>query len=524
MSRNLDLSRRALLATIGAGGVAALLPGCRSAVEQAGDAGAGTPTPGGVLKIAQAADISPKTLLSQNNPNMAVCRTVFNTLFEYDHKTLAAKPGLAESFQLADNGATVTLKLRQGVTFHSGRPFGAKDVLFTLDYLRKDTTSSQLKHVAKAIADASATGDGEVRLRFNHPVSNMFDLFEIMLILDSESIGDLEKGAKLIGTGPFAVDSYTPGSGLKLSRNEKYFKHRPYLDGVDISIITQSSSMLASLRSGNTHLALDMAPLDAAAVRNDPAYELVVADPHDSTFYLASNVKVAPLDRKEVRQAIAWAIDRDRVLKQVLGGIGSTSSLPWSPSSPAYDKTAAQSYHYDPAKAKQLIAQAGAAGVRLDVVYNAGLATNAAIAEIVQYNLKEAGLDAAAVPLQAADFQGKLTSGALPGLFVNGHGFGHLNPATLVKGAFPFNADRNASNFDSAEYKQLADTLWKATDDTARRAAAAKVNAFLLDEQFVSDLVVSAHTYAITRKVRGLAWSMFDYLNLDETYLAGGRP
>ncbi|WP_412543108.1 ABC transporter substrate-binding protein [Longispora sp. K20-0274] len=521
MSRNPDLSRRTLLATIGAGGVAALLPGCRSAVEQAD--GAGAPTPGGVLRIAQAADISPKTLLSQNNPNMAVCRTVFNTLFEYDHRTLAAKPGLAESFQLADNGATVTLKLRHGVTFHSGRPFGAKDVLFTLEHLRKDTTSSQLKHVARAVADASATGDGEVRLRFDHPVSNLFDLFEIMLILDSESIGDLEKGSKLIGTGPYKVDSYTPGSGLKLSRNEKYFK-RTYLDGVDISIVTQSSSMLSSLKSGQTHLALDMAPLDAASVRTDPAYELVVADPHDSTFYVASNVKVAPLDRKEVRQAIAWAIDRERVLKQVLGGIGSTSSLPWSPSSPAYDKAAAGRYHYDPARAKQLIAQSGAAGAHLDVVYNAGLATNAAIAEIVQYNLKEAGLDAAAVPLQAADFQGKLTSGALPGLFVNGHGFGHLNPATLVKGAFPFNADRNASNFDSAEYRQLADTLWKSTDDGARRAAAAKVNAFLLDEQFVSDLVVSAHTYAITRKVRGLAWSMFDYLNLDETYLVGGRP
>ncbi|WP_161500984.1 ABC transporter substrate-binding protein [Embleya scabrispora] len=448
---------------------------------------------------------------------MTICRTVFNTLIEYDHKTLQPLPGLAQSWEL--KGDTLTFRLRPGVTYHSGRPFDARDVVFAITNLHKDNVSSQLKHVAKAIADIDSDGL-DVRLKLARPMSNVFDLFEILVIPDRESIAELAKGSRIIGTGPFRVASYSPGAGLKLRRNEKYFKpSRPYLDGVDITIVSQSQSMLSSMRSGQTHLVLDIAPLDAVGITNDRRFKVVAADPYDSAYYVASNVSVKPLDDKRVRQAIAWGIDRQRILDQVLGGIGTTSSLPWSPTSPAYDAAKARHYTYNPDRAKELIREAGARGARLDIVYNAGLGANARIAEIVQYNLSQAGIDARAVPLQAADFQGRLTGGKLPGLFVNGHGFGQLAPATLVKGAFPFNADKNASNFVSPEYQSIANALWSAADPAATKAASDRVNDFLLDQQFVTDLVTSAHTFTVTKRLRGLAYSMFDYLNLDDAYL-----
>jgi peptide/nickel transport system substrate-binding protein len=226
-----------------------------------------------------------------------------------------------------------------------------------------------------------------------------------------------------------------------------------------------------------------------------------------------------PLDNIKVRQGIAWAIDRNRILKQALGGIGRTSSLPWSPTSPAFDQPKADTYAQNLAKAKQLIGQGGAQGKAVNVAFNAGFATNKSIAEIVQFDLKAAGLKAKLVPLQAPDFFAKLGTGDLPGLFVNVHGFGQLSPATLVKGAFPFNADKNASNFDSDEYRAIAKQLWTATDDAAAKAAYARVNDFLLDQQFVSDLVVSSHTFTISSKVKGLQYTMYDYLDLDDAYL-----
>ena len=496
---------------------ALVLAGCQSAVDDA-KSDSGKPVRGGTLEVVQSADIAPATFLSQNNPNFSVIRTVFNTLTAYDHESLEPQPELATSWELADDGTSITLKLREGVKFHSGREFTADDVIFTIQAMQREDVTSQLKHVALAIDDMTADDDHTVTLHLAHPVSNLFDMFEVMPIVDKDTFDDLLAGKKFVGTGPFKVVSYTPGSGVELERNDEYWQDgRPYLDGINISVQSQSQSMLSSLRSGESQLALDMAPLDVASVKDDPKYDVIESDADDSVYYVGSNVAIAPLDKPEVRQGIAWAIDRDRVLDQALGGIGQTSSLPWSPSSPAFDEARSATYTRDLDKAKALVDQAGATGAPVKVAFNAGFATNQAIAEIVQFNLKEAGLDAELVPLQAPDFFTKLTSGGMPGLFVNVHGFGQLSPATLIKGSFPFNADKNASGFVSDEYRQLAEDLW--TTPAGESANYDAVNDFLLDQQFISDLVVSSHTYTISTELHGVAYNMYDYLNLDDAYL-----
>lgn len=512
-----SLATAALVAT-----GALVMAGCQSAVDaESSSGGDGGVQEGGTLTIVQSADIQPASIFAQNNPNFTLMRTVFNSLTEYDRETLEPKPQLATSWEFNEDNTAITLELREGVTFHSGREFTAADVIFSLEAMTRDDVSSQLKHVALAITDMAADGDHALTITFAQPVSNLFDLFEIMPVVDSETFEDLLTGKQFVGTGPFSVAEYTPGSGLSLEKNDDYWvEGRPYLDGVEVSVQSQSSSMLSSLRSGQSQLALDLAPLDTVGIKDDPNFEVVVADAYDSTFYVASNVKVAPLDKPEVRQAIAWSVDRERILEQVLAGIGQPSSLPWSPSSPAYDEAKAQTYSRDLDKAKELLAEAGAEGEAVSIVFNSGLPTNQAIAEIVQFDLNEAGLKAKLVPLQAADFQAKLTEGTLPGLFVNGHGFGQLNPATLVKGAFPFNADANASNFDSDEYRSLATSLWATTDADESAEVYGKVNDFLIEQQFVNDLVTSSHTFTISKDLQGLDYNMFDYIDLDDAYLA----
>ncbi|TMF85833.1 MAG: ABC transporter substrate-binding protein [Chloroflexi bacterium] len=514
-----NLSRRRFLAgSLGVGG-AVLLASCTAAVSR-DKSGRSKPVQGGTLRMVQTADIAPATLLSQNNPNFSICRTVFNTLTEYDHKTLDPKPSLATHWNISDGGKTYVLSLRDDVKYHTGRPFGPDDVVNVIDILKQDTTSSQLKHVA-AICDARKTGANEVTLTFSQAVSNVFDLFEVMIVVDKETYPDLLAGRKFIGTGPFTMQSYRPGSGYTLKRNDQYWKAgRPYLDGVEVAVVTQSSSAVSSLRSGQSQLALDLAPLDAIGLKGSAGFQLVPSDAQDSVFYLGQNVTVPPLDKVEVRQAIAQAIDRERILSQVLGGIGHTSSIPWSPSSSAFDVSKRDTYRHDPAKAKQLLATAGASGASVDIYYNAGFAPNAGIAEIVQFDLTSAGLKATAKPQQAADFFSLLSGSGIPGLFVNVHGFGQLHPATLVKGAFPFNARANAERFTSQQYSDLATKMWTTTDQTAAKGVYADMNDLLIKEQFVTDLVVSSHTYTISTKLNGLAWNMFDYINLDDAYLS----
>src|SRR3954466_10261831 len=109
--------------------------------------------------------------------------------------------------------------------------------------------------------------------------------------------------------------------------------------------------MLSSLRSGQSQLALDLAPLDATTITNDPAYKLIEADANDSVAYVGYNVTVPLLSNKVVRQAISYSIDRKRILSQVYGDLGRPASLPWSPSSPAYDESKTGHYTHDVAKA-----------------------------------------------------------------------------------------------------------------------------------------------------------------------------
>ncbi len=508
--------RRWLSVAAAAAGISLALAGCVSAVDL--EDAESTPQPGGILHIVQGADIQPATLMAQNNPNFSITRLVFNFLISYDHETLEPQPELATEWELSDDGLTLDFTLREGVTFHDGKPFTSADVVGSLDTIRRQEVASQMKHVANQITAIEAVDDYHVTLTFGQRLSNVFDLFIMMPIIDVATVDQLFTGEVFNGTGPFVMDQYNPGQGFTLSRNDSYWDEGlPYLDGVEVTVVRDSQSMLSSLRSDQSQLALDLAPLDATTIADDPNFELVLSDAYDSTYYVGSNVTVPLLSDNKVRQAIAYAIDRERVLEQVFGGVGSVVSLPWSPNSPAFDESLTDHYSYDIDKAKELLEEAGATGATLNVYYDAGFAPNVGLAEIIEFNLTEAGLKPSMQPLQAADFLDKLRSGGFDGMFMTGHGFGQLSPATLVKGAFPYNADKNASSFDNQEYKDLANTLW--TSELGDQAAIDAMNEFLLDQQFVSDLVNYTHTYAISRSLKGLQWTMLDYINLDEAYL-----
>lgn len=497
-----------------------VLAGCTSAVQQAdkSQSPASSPHRGGVLHMVQATDIQPATIFSQNNPNFSVVRLVFNTLVALDHKTLKPQPELATDWTLSSDGLTLTFTLRDGVTFHDGKPFTADAVIGSIKTVQRTDVASQMKHVAKQITDMKATDDHHLTLTFAQPMSNVYDLFEMMPIVDPATVDQLLTGKQFNGTGPFKMQDYKPGQGFTLVRNDSYWKKgQPYLDGVDVSVVRDSQSMVSSLRAGQSQLALDVAPLDGKALASDTSLELVRSDANDSTYYVGSNVTVPLLSDKRVRQAISYAIDRDRILQQVFGGVGTVTSLPWSPSSPAYDKSLVNHFGYDVAKAKDLLAQAGATGASVKVYYDSGFAPNVGLAEIIQYDLTQAGLVPNMQPLQASDFLDKLRSGGFDGLFMTGHGFGQLSPATLVKGAFPYNADKNASSFDNQQYKDLANSLWKSP--TLDPKVVQQMNEFLLDQQFVSDLVNYTHTYAISKQLKGLSWNMLDDIDLDEAYL-----
>src|SRR5262249_16652781 len=155
---------------------------------------------------------------------------------------------------------------------------------------------------------------------------------------------------QVIGTGPFKWSEFTPGTGVKLVRNPNYWQAGlPYLDGVELRVIPQPQSMLLALQAEQIHVALGLSEGDLSPIKNNTKFSVAPSQDYYLNFCLTGNVKVDPIGRKEFRQAVAWAIDRERIYKDVFNSLGFVSSLPWSKESPGYDQVQSNYYKYDPA-------------------------------------------------------------------------------------------------------------------------------------------------------------------------------
>ncbi|RGD58270.1 ABC transporter substrate-binding protein [Kitasatospora xanthocidica] len=516
-------SRRTLLRAGLAGAGLLTLAGCRSAVEHARNAAgavdADSPRRGGVLTVATGIDITP-SLLFAVSANTLVQRLAFNTLTRYDDR-LRPQPELATAWEVSPDGLNVTLRLREDVLFHSGRRFTADDVVFAVRNLQNPARSAQLRSTAATVTDFRKNGDFELTLVLAHPVSNLFDLFEFMIVPDRESIEDAVTGTRLIGTGPFALTGRKPGSSLSFARNEQYWNPgRPHLDGVEIRIIPQAESLLSSLRTGQTHLSYNVRGKDAATLVDDPRFRIKQYDTGSGAHYIGVDVTAEHVRDKRVRQAIAWAVDRDRLVQQALGGYGTVSSVPWPKSSPAYTEAGATHYRHDPERARALLREAGAEHITLPFAHS-NEAGPTAIAQILQYDLRQVGIETVLQPADSPTMQKQLISQSMPALWTLSHGFAQLQPATLAVSAYPFNEARNSSRFASPAYTDVVQRAWNRSDSDSPEARALhqQITDVLLDEEFVIDLAIAGLVEVAGRRARGVTLNKFGYLNLDDAYL-----
>ncbi|GAA2998750.1 ABC transporter substrate-binding protein [Kitasatospora albolonga] len=515
------LSRRSLLrGSVAAAGLLSLAA-CRSAAESASTAASpsGGPRRGGTLAIATTIDFTPSLLFAQS-ANTLVQRLVFNTLTRYDDQ-LKPQPELATSWQLAADGKGITFKLRDDVTFHNGRKFTADDVIFAIKNLQNPVRSAQLRTTAATVTEFTKNGDHELTLTLAHPVSNLFDLFEFMIITDSATVEDAVAGKALVGTGPFVFGKRTPGSSITFTRNDKYWNPgRPYLDGVEIRVIPQADSLVASLKTGQSHLSYHVPGKDLAGLKASGQFQLKPYDTGSGAYYIGVNVSADQVKDKRVRQAISWAVDRERLVQQALGGYGLPSAAPWPKSSPAYSDANATKYRHDPEKAKALLAEAGVTGLTLPFAHS-NTPDGIAFAQIIQHDLKQVGIETVLQPTDSPTMQKQLISQTMPALWTLGHGFAQLHPATLAVSAYPFNEAKNSSHFSSPAYTDIVQRAWKRPDADSPEAKALyqQITDILLDEEFVIDLAIGGQIEVAGPKVRGATLNKFTYLNLDDAYL-----
>src|SRR5918997_1634161 len=214
-----------------------------------GAAAGGQPKRGGTLRVAQLSDVEPKRVHSITFVNYQLQYQVFDTLTRYDRQ-LKPQPELAESWSWSPDNKTLTFKLRQGVTFHSGRAMDAEDVKFNILRVKEERVASQMRPFANDVKDVQTPDKSTVVLQFDEPRPAIFDMFESLSIMDRETIAEAEDAKRLVGTGPFKWGQWTPGDRLTLTRNENYWKPGlPYLEGIELQVVPDAPSALVNLEA-----------------------------------------------------------------------------------------------------------------------------------------------------------------------------------------------------------------------------------------------------------------------------------
>ncbi|GAA3660189.1 ABC transporter substrate-binding protein [Nocardioides ginsengisoli] len=499
-----------------------LATACSSAVDEL-KSSSGKRQEGGILRVGALQDIVPARIFTNSSDAINVLiGSVYDSLIDYPRDSLDPKPSLATSWKLSDDGTQLHLQLRDDVTFHSGRPFTSKDVEFSIKTWADPTWTVQLQRTAAAVTGFDTTDPHAITLTFAHPLSNIFDLLDMLPIIDKDTIGQLREGKAFVGTGPFKFASWSPGSKISFTRNDDYWRGKPALDGIDVSVIPDPQAQVAQLRAHQLDLILGASYRDFQSLGKDKQFQVNQWNGAEGQVYVGTNVTNPALSDVRVRQAIAYALDRKRVVDEVLRGAGVPISTPWPSYSPAYDEKANATYDYDLTKAKKLVDEAKADGVKipkLPLTYPAENPIYGAIAQIAQADLAKVGIEVELDPQEQAQVIQQLIGAKFPALWILSHGYANWTPSTLAVSAYPFNADHNASLYSDPTYKAAAEKVWEAKPGAVDPADYAALNQALLKGSFLLEIAITLPQDASSTTVHDLGQTKRGEPILYDTYL-----
>jgi peptide/nickel transport system substrate-binding protein len=348
------------------------------------------PQKGGDLVVCQPAE--PPGLDPTANTAAAIDRVVFSNIYEGLIKVNSNGdfiPGLATSWDVSADGLTYTFQLRKGVKFHNGESFDASVAKWNLERAMGEKTINPHPEYFRGINKIEIPDSHTLIL-----VLAKVDALFIAHMAEGDAVmlpmaGYKNAKSQPIGTGPFKLTKWVRGDRVEMVRYDGYWNSElPYLDKVTFKFIGDAGAQLAALKAGDVDvIGYIAAPETAMTLAKDKRFK-VYAGTSTGEVIMSINNKAKPFDNKKVRQAMAYAIDRQTVVDLVMFGYGTPIGSHWSPSTPYYvDLT--QKFSYNPEKAKTLLAEAGYpngfdATIKLPAIYSYSKRAGEVIADMLE--------------------------------------------------------------------------------------------------------------------------------------------
>ncbi|MGI2329071.1 ABC transporter substrate-binding protein [Planococcus sp. YIM B11945] len=305
--------------------------------------------------------------LSDYNSSRAAME-LYDQLVQFKDGSTELEPGLAEKWEISEDGMEYTFFLREGVKFHDGTDFNAEAVKFSIErqidpeHPFHDTGQFAYADFTFGMVDSvEVLEDYQVKIKLKEPfapfLSNMaMHAASIVSPAAVEKYGkDFTKNP--VGTGPFKFVSWSPGVEAVLERNDDYFGEVPKLEKVIMKPIAEAQTRLAELEAGNIHLIVNVPPDDLVRLEGDPNVQKIEqAGMH--VWWTAFNTQKEPFNDVKVRQAVNYAVNKEEIIDGLLQGTGELANSPIPPSVWGHNANV-KNYPHDPEKAKQLLAEAG---------------------------------------------------------------------------------------------------------------------------------------------------------------------
>ncbi|EMT50775.1 MULTISPECIES: ABC transporter substrate-binding protein [Brevibacillus] len=361
-----------------------------------------------------------------------VTENIYETLVSYEDTNTTVIPGLAESWEISEDGLTYTFKLRQGVKFHDGTDFNAEAVKFNFDrWMDKSNKyhnpegfpyyndmfggyKGDPDHVIKEIKVVDAHTIQFVLNRTQAPFLANLGMSPFA-IASPKAIEGGKLGDEPVGTGPFKFAGWKRNDIITLEKNPDYWnKGYPKLDKVIFKVIPENTARLTALTSGEIDLMDGLNPDDAEAVKENKDLQLLLR-PSMNVGYLAFNTEKKPFDNPKVRQAISHAINKPEMVKAFYSGLGEPATNPMPPSLWGYnDQIKDREYNLD--QAKKLLAEAGYPnGFKVQFmampVPRPYIPDGKKMAEAIQQDLKKIGIETEIVTMEWATYLEKTRLG-----------------------------------------------------------------------------------------------------------------
>lgn len=508
------MTRRTLLASTGAAAVGTATVAALPAIAGANVLRLALQQKGGQITFGQVGDIQNLDPFALLNVNYPYTENVYDSLLRLDNK-IGAHPWLAESYKVSEDGLKITLQIRQGVKYHSGQTMTAQDVVANFERAQNSTTGGNLVANMASVKSVSAPNPTTVEIDFSQPAAYFVDALGLQPVVEPSGFAKLK--SQEAGTGAFRVKEWVPGDHLTMVKNPTYWDpKRPLVDQATLRVYSDNGSMVSAMAGGILDIALSFPPNQYAHFKDQ--FKFSSGQEAAGFYYLGLSAKTEPFNNKLVRQAMAHALDRETMVKNVLFGLGPATMTPFPKFSPAYFPEFDNKYPFDLDKAKALLTQAGYPnGITLTIPAPSGFPEFGQFAQILQADLAKIGSTVKINPMDNAQWYPILLKGEYQGTFSFAGG-SQLYPTRIaLSGNFPGtnNVAWPGGKAPAAYAQALADA--DTTFDAAKQKDAFHrlVTAFM-DEAWNIPIAFRTPLFAYTDKIQGLAFGVYNQVRLDQ--------